>query len=110
MGYSGLPCFTRARRSNQLCAWQHICRKRSDWGHRHANLAAMSSNYFPSDGSAVGFVNYQNGNGGDYRLCRGPGNPAASCTAASPYMIKGTDGLDIGANIDAINAATAGVD
>ena len=75
-----------------------------------SQLAVMPNNYFPSDGSAVGFVNYQNGNGGDYRLCRGPGNPASSCTAASPYINKGTDGLDIGANIDAINAATAGVD
>ncbi len=75
-----------------------------------ANLAAMSSNYFPSDGSGVGFVNYQDGNGGDYRLCRGPGDPAASCTEASPYLLKGSDGRDIGADIDAINAATAEVE
>jgi len=73
-------------------------------------LAGIPSNYFPSDGSAVGFVNYQNGNGGDYRLCRGPGDPAASCTEASPYLGKGSDGSDIGADIDAVNAATAGVD
>ena len=73
-------------------------------------LAVIPSNYFPSDGSALGFVNYQNGNGGDYRLCRGPGDPAASCTEASPYLGQGSDGRDIGADIDAVNAATAEVD
>lgn len=72
-------------------------------------LAAIPGNYFPADGSAVGFVNYQSGKGGDYRLCRGFGDPAPSCTEASPYLGKGSDGRDIGADIDAVNAATAGV-
>jgi hypothetical protein len=60
--------------------------------------------------SAVGFVNYKNGNGGDYRLCQGPGIPASTCTAASPYVNAATDGRDLGADIATVNALTAGVD
>jgi hypothetical protein len=55
------------------------------------------------------FVNYNNGNGGDYRLCQGPGNPVASCTAASPYINAGTDGRDIGADLTTLNSLIAGV-
>jgi hypothetical protein len=39
----------------------------------------------PASASAVGFVNYNNGNGGDYRLCTGAGAPSASCAGSSPY-------------------------
>jgi hypothetical protein len=51
--------------------------------------------FFPPSTSAVGFVNFS---GGDYHL-----------SASSPYKNAGTDGKDLGANIDAVNAATAGV-
>src|SRR2546428_9389929 len=51
-----------------------------------------SGNFYPASVVDVGFVNYA---GGDYRLL-----------ASSPYTNAGTDGKDIGANIDAINAAT----
>ena len=47
-----------------------------------------SGNYFPADTTAVGFINYT---GGDYHL-----------TAASPYVNLGTDGKDLGADIDSI--------
>ena len=58
-----------------------------------------STGYFwPATASEVGFVNYNNGIGGDYRL-----------SSASPYKNLGTDGKDIGADINAIMAATAGV-
>jgi len=50
----------------------------------------------------VGFVNYNNGLNGDYRLCTGPGVPAASCTAASPYHNAGTNGKDLGADISKV--------
>jgi hypothetical protein len=60
--------------------------------------------------SSINFANYNNGNGGDYRLCQGPGTPASTCTAASPYANKGTDGRDIGADISTVNAMTSGVD
>jgi hypothetical protein len=47
----------------------------------------------------VRFVNYNGGNGGDYHL-----------QPSSPYKHKGTDGRDLGADMDAITAATAGVE
>ena len=52
--------------------------------------------FFPANVTAVGFVNFSNGNGGDYHL-----------TAASPYKNAGTDGKDLGADINLILAATA---
>ena len=52
-----------------------------------------ANNFFPSTLDAVGFVNRA---GGDYHL-----------SAASPYKNAGTDGKDLGADIDAVNAATA---
>ncbi len=56
-----------------------------------------ANNYFPKSAQAVKFANYNGGNGGDYRL-----------QPSSPYKRKGTDGKDLGADMDAIHAATAG--
>jgi hypothetical protein len=58
-----------------------------------------AGNYFPVSAGAIHFLNYANGNGGDYRLMN-----------SSPYKKAGTDGKDLGADIDAINAATAGAE
>jgi Putative Ig domain len=55
-------------------------------------------NAFPSNVNAVGFVNYHDGNGGDYRLL-----------PSSPYKNAGTDGKDLGADVETIEAKTAGV-
>ena len=44
--------------------------------------------FFPANNAAVGFVNYT---GGDYRL-----------SSSSPYKNSGTDGKDLGADIDSI--------
>jgi Putative Ig domain len=55
-------------------------------------------NSFPATPTSVGFVNYNNGNGGDYHLL-----------SSSPYKNKGSDGKDLGADVSAIQAATAGV-
>lgn len=66
-------------------------------------------NSFPKDENAVRFVNYNHGKGGDYHLCREKGQ-TPSCTMASPYAHAGTDGKDLGADIDAIEAATRGVE
>jgi hypothetical protein len=52
-------------------------------------------NFFPERIADVGFVAP---NDGDYRLARG-----------SRYKRAGTDGRDLGADIDSLNAATAGV-
>jgi hypothetical protein len=67
-----------------------------------------SGNFFPGSFSDVGFVNFNNGNGGDYHLCKGPKQPA-SCKNASKYLKAGTDGKDLGADIVALETATAGV-
>jgi hypothetical protein len=66
-------------------------------------------NFLPGSFSDVGFVNFNKGSGGDYRLCKGPGQPD-SCKRTSKYVKAGTDGKDLGADIDAIAAATAGVE
>lgn len=57
-----------------------------------------AGNFFPASTSNVQFVNYKNGNGGDYHLL-----------ASSPYKNAGTDGKDLGADVDAVLSATAGV-
>jgi len=53
--------------------------------------------FFPSTWAEVGFVNYNGGLGGDYRLA-----------ASSPYKNAGTDGRDLGADIDQLRAAQGG--
>jgi len=58
-----------------------------------------SGNFFPPSAATVQFVNYNGGNGGDYHL-----------QPSSPYKGKGTDGKDLGADVDAIRSATAGVE
>jgi hypothetical protein len=57
-----------------------------------------TTNFFPSTASAVGFVNYNNANGGDYHL-----------SSSSPYKNAASDGKDVGADVNAIQSATAGV-
>ncbi len=57
-----------------------------------------ANNFFPATVADIGFVNYNNGVGGDYHLI-----------SSSPYKNAGTDGKDIGADIDALNAALSGV-
>jgi hypothetical protein len=54
--------------------------------------------YAPATASAVQFVNYNNGNGGNYQL-----------QPSSPYKNAGTDGKDLGADTTAVMAAVAGV-
>jgi hypothetical protein len=55
-----------------------------------------AGNYLPASAVNVGFVNYNGGIGGDYHL-----------QPYSPYKNKGTDGKDLGADIDAVNSAIA---
>jgi hypothetical protein len=56
-----------------------------------------SGNFFPAL-AAVQFVNYNGGNGGNYQLL-----------PSSPYKNRGTDGMDLGANIEVVNSSIAGV-
>jgi len=55
-------------------------------------------NFLANDASAVGFTSFDPEEGGDYHLL-----------STSPYKRKGTDNKDVGADIDAIDMATAGV-
>jgi hypothetical protein len=57
-----------------------------------------SGNWFYSSPADVGFVNYQNGNGGDYHLL-----------ATSPAKGAASDGKDLGADVNAVFAAINGV-
>lgn len=68
-----------------------------------------SHNSLLSDYSSVGFVNYNKGVGGDYRLCTGLGTPSSACTGASPYHNAANDGGDIGANVSLVNKYITGV-
>jgi hypothetical protein len=67
----------------------------------------------PATASAVGFVNYNNGNGGDYRLCTGAGAPSASCAGASPYAAGQSKACqtntNCGADVAGLNNGIAGV-
>jgi hypothetical protein len=58
-----------------------------------------ADNFFPASAASVDFVNYSNGNGGDYHL-----------QSHSRYKNAGIDGKDLGADIDALQAATAGAE
>ena len=55
-------------------------------------------NFFPTTATAVEFVNYNGGSGGNYQL-----------QWSSPYKGAGTDGSDLGADIPGVNAAIARV-
>ncbi len=57
------------------------------------------SNMFPQTIDDVGFVDYNDGNGGNYEL-----------QTNSPYKNKGTDGKDLGADIVGLNVALANVE
>jgi hypothetical protein len=55
-------------------------------------------NFFPTTATAVEFVNYNGGSGGNYQL-----------QSSSPYKAAGTDGKDLGADIPGVDAAIARV-
>jgi hypothetical protein len=57
-----------------------------------------AGNYFPSNTAAVQFASYNGGIGGDYHLLSG-----------SPFKNAGTDGKDLGADINTLNSALSGV-
>jgi hypothetical protein len=54
---------------------------------------------FPPSPNNVGFVEYNNGNGGNYEL-----------QPTSPYKNAGTDGKDLGADIVGLNQLLANVE
>jgi hypothetical protein len=58
----------------------------------------QENSFLPTAGD-VGFMNYNNGNSGNYQLAPG-----------SPYRNVGMDGRDLGADIVGLNQALAGVE
>src|SRR5437660_12747792 len=75
-----------------------VMRKNAIYGpYPNANGVPQSyypaDDYFPASQDAIGFINFA---GGDYRLA-----------ASSLYKNAGSDGKDVGADIDTVNAATA---
>ncbi|MCU1272468.1 MAG: hypothetical protein JWN74_3762 [Acidobacteriaceae bacterium] len=60
------------------------------------NDAWPKGNFFPRDPKDVKFAKHHEGNGGDYRL-----------SADSPQKHAGTDKKDVGADVDAVEKATA---
>ncbi len=78
-------------------------------GNVFANSSSRDSSKFPGaplsignveapSADSIGFVNFNNGNGGDYQLL-----------PSSPYKNAGSDRKDPGADIDWLQSATAGV-
>ncbi len=82
-------CFTSYTFANNALANSPSAYPPSSW---------PADNFFPSSDTAIQFVNYNNGNGGNYALL-----------PTSPYKNAGTDGKDLGADIAGIEAALAGV-
>jgi hypothetical protein len=58
-----------------------------------------AGNLYAADPNNIGFVQYNNGNGGNYQL-----------QSSSPYKGQGTDGKDLGADIVGLNQALSGVE
>jgi hypothetical protein len=66
---------------------------------RYPPSSFPTGNMFWADPNSVGFVQYDNGNGGNYELQPG-----------SPYKNMGTDGKDLGADIVGLDEALANVE
>jgi hypothetical protein len=81
-------CFSSYAFSNNVLFANSFVNPPSKWPTANAFTTA----------AAVGFANYNNGKGGDYHLI-----------SSSHYKNKASDGKDPGADINAIQAATAGV-
>ncbi len=58
----------------------------------------------------VKFVNFNNGENGDYRLCTGPGVPHPSCTGASPWATASSTGGPLGADARQVMYASGGAE
>jgi hypothetical protein len=67
-----------------------------------------AGNILLDDMTAAGVQDFHDGRGGDYRLCRQ--ETKGGCKKPSPGLKAGTDGKDIGADGDAVDAAIAGVE
>jgi hypothetical protein len=66
-------------------------------------------NSFPKNEDSVGFVSANHGKDGKYRLCVEK-DKSPNCKKASSYLRAASDGKNLGADVDAVDAATAGVE
>jgi hypothetical protein len=82
-------CFAPYQFSNNVIIAPPSNTPPSDW---------PSSNFFADSATDIQFVNYQGGNGGDYHL-----------RSTSPYKNAGTDGRDLGADVETIQFALTNV-
>jgi hypothetical protein len=106
------PVWSTGAHGNSNCARYDVPLRTADLcfsGYTFSNNAILSSpSVFPPSSwplgnafyspAAIGFVNYNNGSGGDYHLL--PTSPAKGAA---------NDGTDMGANVDAVLAALSGV-
>lgn len=67
-----------------------------------------SGNILVDDIAAAGIQSFHDGRGGDYRLCLQ--QTKGECKKHSPGLKAGSDGKNIGADIDAVEAAISGVE
>jgi hypothetical protein len=65
----------------------------------HCGALSKCDQFFPRDWKAVGFVDFHDANGGDYRL-----------SPSSRYHHAGSDGKDVGADFNAMEDATRGAE
>ena len=87
-------CFESFKVTNNV-----ILNSRTNW---------PAGNFTPKNAADAGLRDGKSLAVADFRLCR-ERNAASGCMKASPYLQAGTDGKPIGADIDAIEAATANV-
>lgn len=66
-------------------------------------------NILAKDDNDAGLRGYKRGQDGDYHLCREKGD-SGNCAKPSPGLKAGSDGKDIGADVDAVDAAISGVE
>jgi len=64
-------------------------------------------NFYAGDAASL-VEDFQEGKAGNYRLCRG--NHGSKCKKGAAFVGKASDGKDPGADVDAVNAAIAGVE
>jgi hypothetical protein len=65
-------------------------------------------NILVGNAKEAGFRDFKGGQGGDYRLCRGK-DDGGNCTRSSPALAKSSDGKAMGADVEGIEKATAGI-
>ena len=71
------------------------------------SVAWPPGNLLVKSASAVGLRDFRDGRGGDYRLCKKGDTP--DCRSTSPALGAATDGKDAGADLNALQKATAGI-